>query len=205
MKRTRTVSNPKKATSTKVQKTAYKQALYKQPKNNVRLVKRNVNYATLVGASAVGTGFGFQFTLSQVPNFAEFTAMYDTYKINAVELCFYPKQTQSTSTLTAGNVDNVRILTAIDYSDNVPPISGDEIREYENCEVHSVLDTFKVYVPSVKIVDAASSVRTSYISTTSAGTRWYGLRGWIEPLQFTTGNYGWVVEAVFYMSFKNLK
>lgn len=192
---------------TKYKKTAPAQtvAMYKQPSNPVRFVRRNADYGAVAVSNLTGAAQTFSFRLSNVAGYSELVSLYDQYKISAVQLTFFPRMTQITSTSSVNNIDNVRILTAIDYNDATPPTTATDVREYENCEVHSITDTFSVYVDKPKILDTSSSSRTAWIATSSATTLHYGLKMWVEPPQYSGGTYGYVVEAVFYMAFKAIK
>ena len=207
MKRARPAYMKTSGYKSKVKKTNTTQAMavYKQPTNPIRFVRRNADYGPLSVTNLTGASFAFSFRLSNVPNSAELTSLYDQYKISAINLRFYPKMTQITSTSNANSIDNVRILTAIDYNDATAPTSIDVIREYENCECHSVLETFDVYIDKPRILDSSSSSRTSWIATSSPGTLHYGLKGWVEPVQYTAGSFGYQIEAIFYLAFKNIK
>lgn len=209
MKRTRPISS-KKNTPSKFSKNkkASTLAMYKYPSNNnaVRLVRRNVDFFQIVASNTVITTGTYSFRLSSVPNSAELISMYDQYKINAVQLTFYPRMTQITSLINPDNVANRRILTVIDYTDGSPPASTDELREYENCEVRSCLETFSVYIDKPRFADASGALRSGYISTSSPSTVHYGLKYAVDPLNpGVAGTYPFTVEAVFYMSFKAIK
>lgn len=204
MKRTRAPST-KAIVAKKVQKSNARARIYKQPTNPVRFVRRNADYGSVAVSNLTGAAQTFSFRLSNVAGYSELVALYDVYKISAVSLTFYPRMTQITGTTQTNNVENVRILTAIDYNDATPPTTATDVREHENCEVHSIVDTFTVYIDKPKILDSSSTSRTAWISTSSATTLHYGLKMWVEPPQYTGGNYGYVVEGVFYLAFKAIK
>lgn len=206
MKRTRLPSSNQKAmVAKKVQKVNSKARIYKQPTNPIRFVRRNADYGAVPLSGVTGTGISFTFRLSNVAGYSELVSLYDQYKINAVALTFIPRMTAITSTLTAGNIENVRCLTAIDYNDSTAPTGPDVVREYENCEVRGITEQFTVYIDKPKIFDTSSTSRTAWIGTSSATTLHYGLKFWADSTQMTSGNYGYLVEAVFYMAFKAIK
>lgn len=204
MKRTRAPST-KAIVAKKVQKSNARARIYKQPTNPVRFVRRNADYGAVSVSNLTGAAQTFSFRLSNVAGYSELVALYDQYKISAVSLTFYPRMTQITGTTQTNNVENVRILTAIDYNDATAPTTATDLREYENCEVHSIVDQFTVYIDKPKILDSSSTSRTAWISTSSATQLHYGLKMWVEPPQYTGGTYGYVVEAVFYLAFKAIK
>lgn len=195
-------TNYKKVPKTDKAKTI---TMYKQP-SNVRLVRRNSDGGTIVCALASNTYGAFTFRLQNVPNSAEFTALYDQYKINAINMLIYPTLTEATSIVPATSVQNGRVLTAIDYTDATIPTTLDEIREYENCEVHSAVENFSIYIDKPKYIDNTGALRTGYISTTSPATIHYGLKYAVETLNpGSAGAYTFRIETIYYMSFKAIK
>ena len=207
MKRTRPAmqSKSKKVAKTKKANTLQ---MYKQPSSgNVRLIRRNVDMGNLVCTLSTPTYAAFTFRLVNVFNSTEFTALFDQYKINAVQLMFFPQQTAVTRVNFPGETAyNGRILTAIDYNDSTPPTQLDELREYENVEVHSAVENFSVYIDKPKYVDNTGALRTGYIGTSSPSTIHYGLKTAVEILNpGSAGTYTYRLEAVYYMSFKAIK
>jgi len=205
MKRTR--QPLKKTPAMKVQKTSKKAVIYRQPSNaNVRLVKRHADLGVISVNNVTGNWGAYTFRLNQVAGYSELTAMYDRYKINAVEMIFYPRVSMIDSLATVDRPGPARFLTAIDYTDATPPTTFNEVREYETCECTVIYEKHTRYIPYPKIVDSSSSTRSSYVSTGSPSTAHYGLKYAIEPTSSTgTGVMDYSVEAVFYMSFKDLK
>ena len=94
------------------------------------------------------TLYGFNFSLNDLPNYTEFTALYDQYKINAVRFTMLPQQTQSISIGSVNNpIANARVFSAIDYNDGSAPASVDELREYKTCKSTSILRPHKgIYI-----------------------------------------------------------
>lgn len=208
MKRTRPYSSTKSPKSK--QSKTYKNnklTMYKQPaNNNVRLVKRHADFGQLVINPITGATGAYTFRLNQVAGYTELTAMYDRYKINAVEVTFFPKVNGVHTLTLVDTPDPYRLLTCIDYTDATPPANAAEVREYETCEVTCVYEKHIRYVSYPKIVDNVSSTRSSYISTASASTAHYGLKYYHEPTANTgSGLMTYNVECVFYMTFKDLK
>ena len=132
--------------------------------------------------------------------------MYDRYKINAIEVTFYPRVSMIDSLSTTDRPGPARFLSAIDYTDATPPTTFNEVREYETCMCTVIYEKHVRYIPYPKIVDSVSSTRSSYISTASPSTAHYGLKYGIEPTGSTgTGILDYSLEAVFFMTFKDLK
>lgn len=199
MKRTRTTYSK---TPMKKQKTSKSMVVYKQPTNPIRLIKRGADLGVLAADPNVNVYFGRSFALNQVAGYTELTALFDQYKISAVELTFIPRYSQITPFTTAP--DNIKCFIATDYNDNAAPTSIDQVREYEDYKFYSSCEKFTHYIDKPKILDNSSTSRTAWISTASASTSHYGFKFACEPFGLG-GTYGWSVEACFYLAFKNVK
>lgn len=205
MKRARVAKQP--SVPSKYKKTTSKKlTMYKTPKDPIRLYKRHSDYFSLPVSGAAGALGSFTFTLNSIPNSTEFTSLYDQFKINAVSVCFYPKQTQVTSLSTADNVrGNARILTAIDYNDDTPPLTLDDLRQYENCEVDVILNKHERYIPKPLFLNNSGQNVNGWLSTANPSTKHYGLKYGIEPTQAVGGVFTYNVEVTYYIAFKNTK
>lgn len=206
MKRARSST---KSTTSKYKKTKSSDslAMYKQPKNPVRFVKRHTDYFTVIVNGVTGVLGAFNFTLASVPNYTEFTNLYDQYKISAISVCFYPRQTEVTTLLPADSAKaNARFLSAIDYNDDTAPASFDAIREYESCKVTSCVEKHEVYIKEPLFLNNSGQNVNGWVSTANPSTRFYGLKYGCEPTLVSGANpFTYQVECVFYMAFKNVK
>lgn len=153
------------------------------------------------------TLYGFNFSLNDLPNYTEFTALYDQYKINAVRFTMLPQQTQSISIGSVNNpIANARVFSAIDYNDGSAPASVDELREYKTCKSTSILRPHKRYIYKPKYVDTTGTTRSGWVATSSPGLNYFGLKVACEPmLSSGTTNMSMRIECKYYLSFKNVK
>ena len=150
------------------------------------IISRTVNNAT---ANVV--------TLNDLPNFAEFTALFDAYKINRLTWHFYPSQ-GTVSEIDGGitHTGGIALLTtAIDYNDKTAPTTNNELLEYGSCKTlcMNVPRTIS-YVPRIQL-GATDSV-TGTVPALESGPRWlstdqpkiehYGLKWFLESN--TSGN-----------------
>lgn len=197
-----------KTTPKKYSKSSSKKSLtmYKQPTNPIRFVKRTCDYFSINVSGVAGSFGAFNFTLANVPGNAEFTALYDQYKISAVSVCFYPRQTETSSLATVDTAKgNARLLTAIDYNDDTAPLTFDALREYENCEVVSILEKHERYIPKPLFLNNSGQNVNAWIATSSPSTRHYGLKYAVEPTLATGNSFTYTVEVMYYLAFKNVK
>jgi len=73
-------------------------------------------------------GVSVETQLDNLPNFAEFTALYDTYKICAVKRKFMYNKNSAESI--NGNAEIPHLVTANDYTDNTAPANESELLQY---------------------------------------------------------------------------
>lgn len=158
--------------------------------------------------SNINPTFGsINFSLNDLPNYTEFTSLYDMYKINAVTVTFIPQMTENVSAVTLNNpYANTRFYSCIDYNDNSPPTTIDEVRQYQNCKVTSILRMHKRYIYKPKVLDAGGYTFSPWISTAFPSNNYYGLKYAVESTQATGAlTFEFKIEAKFYMSFKIVK
>lgn len=172
----------------------------------IYMFTRHLDYGELVVNAATGAAQGYNFSLSDLPNYTEFTNLYDQYKINAVKICFIPQQTMSNSLSTANSAQAyVRFFSAIDYDDTT--VTGpDDLRQYQNCKYTPIYRRHKRFIYKPKIVDSSSYTLSPWISTTAPSANYFGLKVAVEPTDSTVlSSFTYTIEAKFYMSFKNVK
>lgn len=132
--------------------------------------------------------------LNDIPGYTELTALYDFYTIKRIKMTWLPYQTQSNSTGTISNAENVPIFYAVDLNDQSSPGSVNEVLEYQNCRTSNVYRGFSQYW-APKFIDATSAERTGWISTAAPSQKWFGLKVAVPP----TGS-----AVKFYVVVKNV-
>ena len=149
------------------------------------------------------------FSLDDLPDYSEFTNLYDTYRLNAVKITFLPQMTESISLSSLNNPNaSVRFFSVIDYNDGNPPGSIDELRQYQNCKFTPVLRKHSRYIYRPKIQDRGQTYTPGrpWINTTSPDQDHFGLKIGIEPIQSTNvQSMSYTVEAKYYLSFRAVK
>lgn len=197
----------------------------KRKQANVHYFKRFVDRGEITSSAipfATTFTFGLRFRLLDVPNYTEFTAIYDMYQLCAVKIMFIP--IADVALVNAGAVSQVpspgtafmyRMLTAIDYNDFVAPASLDAIREYKNCKVTPNNRIHKRYFrpkPVTMIYQTSGTsinvgtANNTWLSTAGDGpaVEHYGMKcGFEQQPDAPTPRYR--VECHYYMKFKNPK
>lgn len=136
---------------------------------------------------------GWDFFLSQLPNYTEFTNLYNEYKIARVKVKFiYSANNQPVTTL--ANITALpTIYTAVDTNDSVAPTAVSDLLQYKTFKAHRADKPFSVYFKPNYAVAAYSGAFTSYaasagwIDTSSVNVKHYGLKWIIDPMFYSTG------------------
>lgn len=151
---------------------------------------------------------GYNFSLSDLPNYTEFTALYDMYKINRVKISFLPQQTISNSLSTVSNAAAyARFFSVIDTNDATAPTSIDQLREYESCKYTTIHRRHKRYFKP-RITDSGNvyTPGNPWIATSSPNVNYFGLKVAAEAIDSTVSTtMDYTIECKYYLSFRNVK
>lgn len=163
-----------------------------------------------ISGSAASDSFGhFSFRLQDIPNYSEFVALFDNFRIDKVMLLFMPNATDittSSTALTAG-----RLITAIDYDDASNWSSINDGLQYESCLIKEFDQTFTRFLKPCYTVPVNNTAGTTGIKLSNdwvdCGTPdviWYGVKYCI-PQTTTNQVPSWRVFARFYLSFQQTR
>lgn len=209
-------SNARKSST--ASKKAYKyrkrfkqQTLAEKSNNRIHFIKRHVDYFTFTVPNVTPAQAAWTFRLANVPGLSELTGLYDQYKICGVHMKFFPSQTDSdTLSLVDRARANARFLSAIDYNDATPPSSSDDLRQYTNCEVTSILEVHERYIKNPTYVTNSGQVSSEWLPTSFPNVAWFGLKTFTEPTETTSLStpvpvFSYRVECIYYLCFKDIK
>jgi len=137
-----------------------------------RSVFRNAITATSASVPVLGA---LPFLLTDLPDYVEFTALFDEFKIQQVIVQFTP---------TNYSQAYASLFTAIDYDDASSPSSINDLREYGSFHFTPALKyhqrvltpkySYRVY-NGVGITDSFASTR-GWVDCSKPDTPWYGLK-----------------------------
>lgn len=177
----------------------------------VHYFKRWMPYAAVSSAINESAVYGSVFVRAQdIPGFSEFASLYDSYKINAVKVMFFPLSDNTTS-VSNQSESYLRIFTVLDYNDRSVPVSLLALREYDNCKISSNNKVHKRYFKPAYTLDIESTdlsaTPTNYnrpwLSTAASNAEHFGLKYGIETLSLGTVVNLYRVEVKVYLSFKS--
>jgi hypothetical protein len=127
-----------------------------------------------------GSGFGLalSFSLDQLPNYTDFTNLFDNYSIDMIDITVIP------------GVNSLQVFGVPDFDDAVAPGTVNEVLERQNCTVSVV--SFNSYqqhrvriVPRVP-VDGASGAGPQLApvgvlcDTSDASIQYFGYKFWLQ-------------------------
>lgn len=176
-----------------------------------------IDTAIPIPAGFPGSGFGFNFTLNQLPNASEFTQLFDQYCIKAIKVSLVPKQgiAVQQGLVTAGALQAVmpKVWSVIDYDDSSAPAALTDLLQYQNtkCTRANQWHT-RYFKPAVAdeiyntgITTAYGMKRNTWIDCNNSTVEHYGLRIYVEPSTGNTPRYDLDMIIKFYMEFKNVR
>lgn len=184
----------------------------------VHFFKRKALFQQQITSTDV-TG-SIQFALSEVPGFAEFTALYDVYQISAVKVAIWGSANVNTA-VGIGNSTSIyaqvfqlpNVYTVIDYTDDDNPVDADQLMEYGNCkvtrgnQVHTRYFKPKIAVPvfTTGLDPAYQARRSSWLSTDDADIPHYGLKYVFDIPGGVTSSPYYTFSITYYLRFRQTK
>lgn len=193
------------------------------PRQKVYYFKRHFNMAPILApADGVDVLGAYGFAISDLPNYTDFTNLFDFYKINKVVVRFMPVANLSDTTTFSNfsTMSTLRIFTAVDYNSVAQPADVNAVREYQNCKVTQYTSgQTRTFCPRAN-VEASSDVASNLPSAqySQLGNPWInvayedvlhcGLKVAIDTSLFNTANITpdnvvMRVEGIMYFSCKN--
>lgn len=143
-------------------------------------MRRNTTSVSYPGAAIYRNSIGM--TLDYLPNYTEFTNLYDLFRLNFVVATFRPRFDISAQTPT--NAIYPRLYWARDQTDENPPATLAELQQYQRCKMAVITP-----VKGVTIKFKPNVVDNVYGSTLT--TSWSPkFKQWIESAQHQTRHYG---------------
>jgi hypothetical protein len=168
------------------------------------------------GASAVDASAGITISLNDLSNQSEFTALYDAFRIDEVELSFHPvgnvqpiADDAAGSSLTTAFPEALE--TAIDLDDTTAPTTIGEMLQYETYKYNLATSVAKVaWVPRVarEIFDGVTPSFEEpegpvWVDCAQGTTPHYGCKVWMGTSGSSSNlQNAWIIRGKMRISFK---
>lgn len=166
-------------------------------------------------AGYYGVGFSHFFKLSSLPNYTEFTNLFDRYKICKVVWTIMFQN--NTAPMNGSSVLPI-LHVASDDDDANTPTALTELQQRSNCKRRVLGNTvmFKyttrpkfassVYNSNVPGFTTAYAVKSGYLNSDYYDAPHYGIKGMINNLYLTSGNsMSLTIEPVYYLALRDVK
>lgn len=165
--------------------------------------------ASNIASTTTGVLGGYSFSLDQLPNYTEFTNLFDQYRINKIVVKFIPNHNSSDVSVGTQVISNFN--TVIDPTDATAPTSGAELYEYQNWRLTRGISAHtRVFTPaSLDVVATATTASANptwkqWLATSSPDVKHYGLKYYAEPSNANGDTY-WFPYITMYFSCKSTK
>lgn len=180
------------------------------------------NISASITNLGVGSGISlaYQFTLDSLPNYTEFTNLYDLYKINGIKLTFVPSASEYINSTTSGTANQngfQRFASVLDFDDTSTPVNENELLQYSSLKQTPGWATHSRYFkPRVNTVVegivgatlASSSTAPKWISTANPEVEHLGVKIFVPPPiagSSVSAAITYTVYATYYVSCRNVK
>lgn len=206
----------------------YRNAIQKVSKYNepVRFFKRKCKIGTITTNAFGYSGGSIVFRLDQLPNYNEFTSLFDQYCIRYVKVYIVHRALNLSIMETANDFTRVgfpNIISVRDYDDNTAPTSDEAgyntLREYSKSKTFTYTSERRVYeigiVPAVLSETYRTGLTTayapkfkSYLDCAFPDVPHYAIKYVVNAPNNgggTTPNVIFDVYATYYLSFKTIR
>jgi len=190
----------------------YKKRAYsnKRRPRSSRGVNKNVHYfkrTAILTVSMVADGFtafvaaNNEFSLDKVPGYAEYVAMFDSYKIKAVARK-YTWTKDGADALVANDSAIARLITVRDYNDAVALADEAEALQYTTYKNERLTHDIKRYFKPAMSKGDGSYGRSGWLTTSQATIKHYAIKSAFD----TPSVSGYLkIYDTYYVAFKNQK
>lgn len=138
----------------------------------------------------------FNFSLSDLPSNSDFTNLFDMYKIDRVEVTWFPEYTVLSDSGLVSNAVDVQVNTAIAQISNTPTTVND-VLQYKTCVGTGITKVHKRSFQPSYLMDGICPC-SCYLSCNNATANWYGVAYGVAP---TGTAMLFKSRAKFFMSF----
>lgn len=185
--------------------------MYADGQQLVHFHTRMMSVNTLCQAASFGNLAGYYtFQLDQLPDYTEYTNMYEAYWIYKVVLIFTPRYTGCIPTLSNQDWCNARFYIVEDQNDSVFADSAstgrDYLMQYATCRTYPIMGgPFTMTVRPKPNTDGIenSNIRGSWITTASPSVTFHGAKYWMQNAAMDEGMGLLDCVAKFYLRFRS--
>jgi len=143
-------------------------------------ITRRIEEAFDIDCDGINPSYGvLNFSLNDLPGYAEFTALFQLYRIDEIEIQWRPEYTQLVDSGLASNAVNIAMNTAISVIGNSPANVSDVLQN-SNCSSTPINRVHNVRFRPAVLMDGTSPCYC-FLSSLSPSTNWWGVQYGINP------------------------
>lgn len=165
------------------------------------------SFYSVYSGSAVGT-ICQVFSFNSVPDYTDFTNLFDEYKINAAKVELLPLASAALTT----TQDNIRIGSVIDYND-ATAITETQAFEYQNCRYSPSTRPHRRYCKVMTPMEVTDISDTSYvaidkprwISVDYTGPKHLGMKLFSSTMGISANTQSFYVYVTLYFQCRNVR
>lgn len=117
--------------------------------------------------------------MNDLPNSTEFSSLFDQYRLDKVEIEWYPEYTQLVDSALVSNAVNTQVNTAIDpVGFSVASVS--DVLQYKTMVATGITKCHKRTLKPMYLIDGVLPIN-SFVSTSTPSLNWYGVVYGIAP------------------------
>lgn len=177
-----------------------------KPQSIYRFV-RNVGLTAIQTTNLAPPG-AISFHLNDLPDYAEYVALFDAYKIAKVELTLFPLYINDVVSV---NIPQIQLYTAVDHDDE-NPVPLNNLRQYANMRISSARHIFRQTIYPKVAAQVYNGIAAAYsqpkggtfIDCANVDVPHYGLK-YAYDAPAVTGQWGWRVEGRYFLEFKGTR
>lgn len=161
----------------KKQKRKYK---ISRPFGKVYTFRRGYYLGNITASNTVATYGAYNFKLSDLPDYSEFTNLFDEYMISKIVIQFTPNGINAAESV---NLTDGWFMMVVDKDDDTTPTTYNTLLQYPNCKIRSYIKPHRlVFYPRVSTAIFNGGVTTAYgsnrryIDCSSSGVPHYGFK-----------------------------
>jgi len=169
-----------------------------------------MHLADLDASNVAPIASAYTFSLDQLPSYTDFTALFDTYKINRVVIQFEPRNMTMVTTSNGTDVPLLHVIT--DTDDSTIPASVQEMEQYSTYRHVPATHPLTVSIsPNVLVMAYKTAVTTAYspakrwIDANDVTTPHYGLKLILEQTAGPIYQFHYSVIVTYYITCKNVR
>lgn len=182
--------------------------------NTAYRIHRVASIDAFTSGAATETLKAYSFNLSQVPGYADFQGLFDSYKIDKVTITLQPyKSNEYDATTGVYTANTPRIYHAIDYDDDSAVAAVSDMQQYNNVKHTLAKYTIKrSFVPKISQTVYRTAITSAYMTPTKSikldmayvDVPHYGFKLGMTA-SGNAGAFGYEVLCDFYISFYGIR